>query len=709
MTWDRYKLGQKNIFYDEKRPLIPVNVFPPHVERVRRLITDLSCVVKGEGLVNNNELISDDKLKPLLYGPDPDPALVAAQKTLSKAHSLVNGGYKEPKWQAFYEADFFERLTGSLSSSKDDTRRVSYNKYYYDAVTRETDVLWDLFKKDKKAGIGPFESLSCPKPDQAFFLPIYHNRHPAGIPTVVDPNARQWNRAQEISAMEPFTWSTLQKLHKFGLQPSPCRLFEKPPLEADLKCYPWLVVEHKKEKQDDTPVRVVCCQAANAAACAISLIRHTAQYAVKLPKHAHIPPIPVITTIGPSVTVWIMYYATDFDAPCSHRNTTEETVKRRKEGCIMRVIWNGEMTKLADVVMFQMILDNAHTWATRAFKPLMSSYIEQWQHVFDESTVSLTSGHNPFSLSKKRREKTVEQRRAILPIVQSLLDDQATMELDDMANKKVTPLFLGLLMHQICSSEKEFITSEVDRVVSQKLEGLSMKGLTAGKQYSSRGGENARSQAHSDCYSDYQESIFGSRQTSQYLLLDNDDPNDSDYRPSQDSSAPAQTTSFLALGPPRSNTQDVFPSDYKFSFHSLARGISKRPEVQPSASKADRLFNSPDGDGRETPSISGGQVTPEPIRSPLLSILMSGGSGSLAGNVSRDISKGTTPSGSPVFTGRSPPERRGWSPGRQSGQPNPPQPPSPLEGSSEKRQFQDAGQDESDYIDLTRDSQESAS
>src|SRR6478735_1343191 len=122
MTWDRYELGQKNIFYDEKRPLIPVNVFPPHVERVRRLITDLSCVVNGEGLVNKNGLISDDKLKALLYGPDPDPSLVEAQKTLSKAHSLVNGGYKEPKWQTFFDADFFQRLDGSLSSSKDDTR-----------------------------------------------------------------------------------------------------------------------------------------------------------------------------------------------------------------------------------------------------------------------------------------------------------------------------------------------------------------------------------------------------------------------------------------------------------------------------------------------------------------------------------------------------------------------------------------------------------
>ncbi|KAG9495565.1 hypothetical protein J7337_013815 [Fusarium musae] len=703
MTWDRYELGRRNIFYDEKKPLIPVNVFPPHVERVRRLITDLSCVVNGEDLINKNELISDDKLNPLLYGPDPDPALAEAQKTLIKAHSLVNGGYKEDEWQAFYAKHFFERLADSLSLSKDDTRR-------------ETNRRWDLFKKDEEAGIAPFKILSSPKPDHAFFLPIYHNRHPAGIPTVVDPNARQWNRAQETSAMEPFTWSTLKRLHGFGLEPAPSHVFKKPPLEANLKCYPWLVVEYKKETQDNGPVRDVCCQAANAAACAISLIRHTAQFAVKLPKHAHIPPIPVITTIGPSVKVWIMYYATDFDAPCCHRETTEEIVKRRKEGYltlfeIMRVIWSGEMTKLADVAMFQMILDNAHTWATRTFKPLMASYIEQWQYVFDESTVSESSGHNSaFFLSKKRREKTIEQRRAIVPLVQGLLDDQATMELDGMANKKVTPLLLGLMMHQICSLEKESIASEVDRVVSQKLKGLSMEGLAPGKQYSSRGGENSRSQAHSDCGSDHQESIFGSRKTSQYWPLDIDDPNDSDYRPSQDSSASVQTTSSVALAAPQSNATDALPSTYEFSFNSSARVISKGAQVQPLGPNADRPFYSPGRDGRETPSTPGGQVTPKPSPSTLFSKLLSTLPTSSDGEVSREISKETTPSRLPVVTGPLSLETQGRSSGRQLGiVPYSLHPLMTLENYSEKSKVQGAGQDENDYIDLTRDSQEDAS
>ena len=152
---------------------------------------------------------------------------------------------------------------------------------------------------------------------------------------MADPKARQWSQAGDSQPVEPFTWSTLQALNKFGLEPSPFRIFEKSPLEANLRCYPWLIVEHKKEKdQNEALERVVNCQGANAAACAISLVQQTAQYAVNLPRHAHIPPIPVITTVGPSVTVWLMYFAEDFDAPCSRRDTDEVITRRRKEGYV---------------------------------------------------------------------------------------------------------------------------------------------------------------------------------------------------------------------------------------------------------------------------------------------------------------------------------------------------------------------------------------
>lgn len=186
-----------------------------------------------------------------------------------------------------------------------------------------------MFSKDHANGLGSFESVKRPKPDHAFFLPIYHSADNAGIPAISDPEARQWSQVQGPLGIEPFSWSTLKKLNEFGLQPTPRRIFNQQPREADLKCYPWFIVEHKKENESK---KDVSCQAANATACAISLVQHSAQYAVKLLHEAHVPPIPAMTTIGPLVTIWLMYYAKGFDAPCSRRSTNEVTTKRRKEG-----------------------------------------------------------------------------------------------------------------------------------------------------------------------------------------------------------------------------------------------------------------------------------------------------------------------------------------------------------------------------------------
>ena len=53
---------------------------------------------------------------------------------------------------------------------------------------------------------------------------------------------------------------------------------------------------------------IVCCQASNAASCALQLHRQLAKYTTPLVDQAHIPPIPTVTTIGASVTIWIAYY-----------------------------------------------------------------------------------------------------------------------------------------------------------------------------------------------------------------------------------------------------------------------------------------------------------------------------------------------------------------------------------------------------------------
>jgi hypothetical protein len=129
----------------------------------------------------------------------------------------------------------------------------------------------------------------------------------------------------------------------------------------------------------------------------------------------------------------------------------------------MRAIWKGDIKNLTDILAFQMIIDNAHTWATRVLKPLIATYIEQWRHIHSEQQTGMVTDLLLTSESRALPEKHIEQQKLVAPIVRDLLDAPSGMELDDMTHKKVTPLFLGMLMHHICSMERELIFKRKSR------------------------------------------------------------------------------------------------------------------------------------------------------------------------------------------------------------------------------------------------------
>lgn len=122
MSWDRYELGQNNIFYDEKIYPSTATVLPSHVERVRQFTLDFSCALGG---ARDSSHLSDRSLKDLISGPDPEPALKAAQKAQREAVNIINGGFKEDKWEKFFELHFFAALSDSLLVSKEDSRRYT--------------------------------------------------------------------------------------------------------------------------------------------------------------------------------------------------------------------------------------------------------------------------------------------------------------------------------------------------------------------------------------------------------------------------------------------------------------------------------------------------------------------------------------------------------------------------------------------------------
>ncbi|ENH74920.1 hypothetical protein FOC1_g10002465 [Fusarium oxysporum f. sp. cubense race 1] len=358
--WNRYDLSQRGFFYDDdSRP--PKDPLPPHVEALRDSMLDFACEdfdldSKGEDEAN------------IIFR-----FLVHLQKDLTRinksAMKFEEGKFSEDVWESLFQKYFFEPLVQDASASGGDSRKISRSKYYYDAIVFDSKAAWVTFDKSGNA---------------------------LGM---------EWHKASTPSLVESFSWSKLKKLHEHGLRSSPFHAFKKKqPLENDMKCYPWLVVEHKHKKNTFEKLREKAyCQAVNASGCAVRLNQITAKFAVELPKEAHIPPIPAVTTVGPEVKVWITYFAKDFMAYYyADEEYSEQSFQRCEQGYMMQCIWEGDITNPHDIIKFRLILENTYTWATRVYKPLLTTYIDRWSFAYSDA--ALNSAHSAMAPRQQKME-----------------------------------------------------------------------------------------------------------------------------------------------------------------------------------------------------------------------------------------------------------------------------------------------------------------
>ncbi|KLP19063.1 uncharacterized protein LW94_1085 [Fusarium fujikuroi] len=474
MSWDRDDLDKKGFFFDDSiRITIPWAPFPPHVETLRQSMLDFTC-------------------------QDFD---VTSEEDAATQHEAKRYSEGSPK----------------------DSRRVSRYKYYYDTVVFDTDALWETFngKGDEvdDSTIRRFETVKCPKPDYAFYLPMYHLSTNSHIPGITDHRAREWPKEPTPSLVESFSWSNLKMLYKNGLRSTPFRVFNEEPREKDLKCYPWLLVEYKKEKytsfERNRLEETVCCQAANGSASAIKLNQIAARYTIELPDEAHVPPIPVVTTVGPKVKVWITYLARDCMVLQQGRYLWSSRWEKRSQAYMMKCVWKGDMTIPRDIVKFRLILENSYTWAARVFKPLITTYIDQWRFVHSRSGLYPTSANTALA----RRQQATELSGSALPLIQGVLDRQSSFELDDSLHHRLTPMLMGVLVQQICAAERQTLNREMDRIVAEKVRALTLNAGTSSCP--------CRSNTRTDTTDEQ------TQEPSQATTISVEDPKDDDYIDSQ--------------------------------------------------------------------------------------------------------------------------------------------------------------------------------
>jgi hypothetical protein len=388
---------------------------------------------------------------------------------------------------------------------------------------------------------------------------------------------------------------------------------------------------------------------------------------------------------------------------------------------IMHAVWNGDMTKLVDTFRLQMILDNVHTWAVRVFKPLLATYIEQWEYVHCHPSLDFENTRALLEQSKNNRDRMIEQRRAILPIVQDLLEDHATMQLDELSHQKVTPLLLGLFMHQICSSERELIAKEVDRAVEDRLKRLNITHRPH------ETGECSFDQSHNADSSQLirllnygrPASTFRSSPATQITSVDNDDPDDPDWRDSQHPPSASNQVKYASAQASNAESSVRQSSKSEFSEHSTSLWRPSENSETPRATPYENLIlkglkthgrdsssysaGATSGSAENTPrpnSITGRLISKPTPRSPI---------SPLSSQRQRSL-KARTPSGSPIFAGRSPPGQPILSLEQRLGQlrHSNSSVPRPFQHTSEQEcQNQvEEGEENNSYIDLTKDSQD---
>lgn len=146
-----------------------------------------------------------------------------------------------------------------------------------------------------------------PKPDLAFGFPVYNPENQKAVGFKNDP------------FLQNYTINTLSRLAMSGLRAVPAAgpLTGTPEVKRDsteqLLCFPWCIIQSKglgkaaASDQNEDLVSETICQASVAASGALSLLEKLARFADSKQDGQHIPPVIVITSVGPDTTVWLAF------------------------------------------------------------------------------------------------------------------------------------------------------------------------------------------------------------------------------------------------------------------------------------------------------------------------------------------------------------------------------------------------------------------
>lgn len=137
-------------------------------------------------------------------------------------------------------------------------------------------------------------------------FPVYS---PEYFKTLALPGKWRWAEQPKDHMVTNLSHKTLQHLAGHGLYSVVADSVQQQKIVKGFKlsdhmCFPWLVMEHKK---DNHTMQHCYCQAANGTSAALLLLENLCKYETSSHDNLQIPPVIGITTGGSEVKVWITY------------------------------------------------------------------------------------------------------------------------------------------------------------------------------------------------------------------------------------------------------------------------------------------------------------------------------------------------------------------------------------------------------------------
>ncbi|KAF2011528.1 hypothetical protein BU24DRAFT_495696, partial [Aaosphaeria arxii CBS 175.79] len=258
----------------------------------------------------------------------------------------------ESEWTFFWRSEIFKLFS-------DEAREHPNFSSTLDAWSFYENVRWNEFGNVARPSLFAPDRTQ-PKPDLTYAFPIQ---------TSTPERCRGFSRDELTQSL---SLQSLRKLVEQGVACAPTTALRKSldtPARtgwksSDRSCFPWAIVEIKKDVSAPNDDAIARCysQAANAAAAALDI---QAQLFDKLYNNCPLQPPPVVafTCVGPVVKVWLAY----------QQKSTRFASSRQRMVCI----WSTSVTLTWGVASLRAIIRNMHTWSSRLLKPKLQAAVLQ--------------------------------------------------------------------------------------------------------------------------------------------------------------------------------------------------------------------------------------------------------------------------------------------------------------------------------------------